>query len=270
MKNKIIVPTDFTVAANKAVRQAVILAVKGGSSLTLFHAMDDKSASAGEVTKRLSAEAESISQSAGITCETLIKEGKALEMIALTVCEKDYDLMVIGTHGYSGIRQKLFGADILKLVAKVPGPVLVVQEDSPMVEAFNKIVLPVGSHDNFLESVEAVLLFAGLYDVEVHLYSIQKPGFEWTAQMLTNIEETSRKLQEKGVRMIRIKEEQREVSPGYARQTLKYARSIGADAISVMSVASQEYYYMAKDYKEAMLLNEFHIPVLCAGGGTGV
>ncbi|MCX6303994.1 MAG: universal stress protein [Bacteroidetes bacterium] len=269
MKKKIIVPTDFTKAAIQAIKQAVAIAMKADASVTLFHVIDDNAATLEETRDRLTAEAESISKNNGISCEVLIKEGSVFDMIANTVCEKDYDLMVIGTHGATGIRQKLFGADILKLVARVPVPVLVVQEDSPLVETFSRIVLPVGSHDNFHQAVNAVLLFAGIYDVEVHLYSIHKPGFDWPLQMLTNIEESTRKFEERGVRMIRIKEEQTDFSPGYARQTLRYARSIGADTMWMMSVASQEYYYMAKAYKEAMLLNDAHLPVLCAGGGAG-
>jgi nucleotide-binding universal stress UspA family protein len=268
MKNRIIVPTDFTPAADQALRQAIVIAKKAGSSVTLFHVVDDRSVSVFETREKLNTTAEMIRQHSGITCEVLVKEGNIFEIIPHTVCEKDYDLMVIGTHGMKGIRQKLFGSDILKLVEKVSIPVLVVQEESPLVESFRKIILPVGSHDTFQLAVEAVLLFAGIDDVEVSLYSIHKPGFEWSKQLLANIEEATRKFEERNVRMIRIKEEQEGFSPGYASQTLRYARNIGADAICVMSVESEDYYYMAKAYKEAMLLNEACLPVLCAGGGS--
>jgi nucleotide-binding universal stress UspA family protein len=268
MKNKIFVPTDFTKAATHAIRQAVIIAKRAGSSVTLFHVLEDKSVPAEEVRLKLNQEADTIRETTGVACEVLMKEGNVLELITYMVCERDYDLMVIGTHGFSGIRQKIFGADILKLVAKVPIPVMVLQEDSRLVEDFKCIVLPVASHENFRQAVEAVLLFAAIYDVEVHLYSIHKPGFEWPMQLLNNIEETTRKFEELGVRMIRIKEDQDDFSQGYAKQTLRYARSIGADTMWMMSVASQEYYYMAKVYQEAMLLNEYHLPVVCAGGGS--
>jgi nucleotide-binding universal stress UspA family protein len=268
MKNKIIVPTDFTGAANQAIRQALVIAKRAGSCVTLFHVSDGKSPSAAEVKKRLKREAERISLEGGVMCEALILEGNVVDMIVQTVCEKDYDLMVIGTHGASGIRQKLFGADILKLVARVPVPVLVVQEDSPLAVTFDKIVVPVSSHHHFREAVGVILLIAGLFDVEVHLYSIHKPGFEWTPQMLTNIEEVTVEFEKRGIRMVRIKEEQNDSSLGYARQTLRYAQTIGAEAIWMISVASEEHYYMAKAYKEAMLLNEYRIPVLCDGGGV--
>jgi nucleotide-binding universal stress UspA family protein len=267
MKKRIIVPTDFTKASGQAIKQAVVIASQAGSSLTLLHILEEKPAEKEIIREKLTLEAERIRQNTGVACDVLLQEGDLINSIPQTVCEKDYDLMVIGTHGVHGVRQMLFGADILKLVAKIPIPVLVVQEDSRLIDKFQKVVLPVGSHDTFNLAVDAVLLFAEMFDLEVHLYSIQKPGFDWPIQMLTNIEETTRRFREKGVRMVRIKEEQEGFSQGYARQTLKYAHSIGADTIWMISLASQEYYYMAKAYKEAMLLNEFHLPVLCAGGG---
>ena len=268
MKNKIIIPTDLTEAANHAIQQAIVIAVKTGSSLTLLHVLDDKHGSAKDITTTLQAEAEKIRQTSGLNCENLIIEGNIFDVIPNVVCEKDYDLMVIGTHGIKGIRQMLFGADILKLVAKIPLPVLVVQEESPFIVSFHKLVLPVSSHVTFQSAVEAVLLFAGIYPIEVHLYSVHKPGFIWSDQLLKNIEEATQQFEARGVKMIRVKEEQNVYSQGYAKQTLNYAHSVGADAIWMISIPSKEEYYQAQPYKEAVLLNEFYIPVLCTGGET--
>jgi len=270
MKNKIIVPTDLTKAAQQAIRQATVIARKTGSSITLVHVMDNKSSSLEEVRQALDNEADTISKNTGVNCDVLIQEGNLFEMISYVACEKEYDLMVIGTHGIKGIKQMLFGANILKLVVKIPVPVLVVQEESPLIESFHKVVLPVSSHDAFLSAVEAILFFAGIYDLEVHLYSIHKAGFIWSDQMLRNIEDATLRLQTKGVRMIRVKEEQQVYSMGYAKQTVKYAQSIDADALWMISVPTEENYYFAQSDKETMLLNDFHIPVLCTGGGTGI
>jgi nucleotide-binding universal stress UspA family protein len=268
MKNKIIIPTDLTPAANQAIRQASAIAGKTGSSLTLLHILDHKHGTAGDVNRSLQDQAGKIRESAGQGCEVLLKEGSIFDAIPETVCEKDYDLMVIGTHGLKGIRQSLFGANILKLVLKIPIPVLVVQEQSPLKESFNKVILPVSSHSTFQSAVDAIAMFAGIYNLEVHLYSIHKPGFPWSDQLLKNIEDATGQFEAKGIRMIRVKEEQKVFSQGYARQTLKYANSAGADAIWMISVPSKEEYYQAPTYKEAILLNEFRIPVLCTGGGT--
>jgi nucleotide-binding universal stress UspA family protein len=270
MKNKIIVPTDLTKAAQQAIRQATAIARKTSSSVTLLHVMDNKSSSREEVQQALDMEADNIRKNAGIHCDVLIKEGNLFEMISYMACEKDYDLMVIGTHGIKGVKQMLFGSNILKLVVRIPVPVLVVQEESPLIESFHKVVLPVSSHETFRSAVEAILLFAGIYNLEVHLYSIHKAGFVWSDQMLKNIEEATQQLQTQGIPMIRVKEEQQVYSMGYAKQTVLYAQSVGADALWMISVPTEENYYFAQSDKETMLLNDFHIPVLCTGGGTRI
>ena len=266
MKNKIIVPTDLTNAAGQAIKQATAIARKARTNLTLLHVLNDKSPSAEETRKLLAIEAENIQAQSGIHCDFLVKEGNIFEVIPYVASEHDYDLMVIGTHGIRGIRQMLFGANILKLVSKIPMPVLVVQENSPLIENFSKILLPVSSHKSFRSVLESTLLFAGIYAPEIHLYSIHKAGFDWPEQILINIEEASRQFESGKVKMIRIKEDQNVYSLGYAKQTLKYAVSAGVDVICMMSVSSKEYYYFAQSDKETLLLNEYHIPVLCAGG----
>ncbi|MEI7661388.1 MAG: universal stress protein [Bacteroidota bacterium] len=269
MTKRIIVPTDFSKAAAAAITQAIMIARKSASAITLFHVLNEKAEKMAIVSDKLKAQAATIHKDSGIVCEVVVKEGGLLESIESVVSERQFDLMVIGTHGFMGIRQKLFGADILKLVARLPLPVLVVQKDSPVADPFRKVILPISSHDNFSRAVDAILLFAGMYDIEVHLYSIQKPGFEWNDQMLANISYATKTFEEKGVRMVRIREDQEGSSYGYARQTLKYAHGAGADVMCMMSVASREYYSFARAYKETVLLNEFCLPVLCAGGGSG-
>ena len=267
MKNKIIVATDLTTLADLAIKQATAIAIASKSSLTLLHVIDDKSLSAEETNKTLSDLATSISSQNGIACDILIREGNIFDVIPYVTCEHDFDLMIIGTHGIKGIRQMLFGANILKLIAKISIPVLVVQEESSMIEAVKKIVLPVSSHESFTAAIDAVMFFSKVFNLEVHLYSIHKPGFDWPEQMLTNIEVATRMFESKGIPMIRVKEDQNVYSLGYAKQTLNYAHSVGADFICMMSVPSKEYYYFAPADKESMILNEFYLPILCAGGG---
>jgi hypothetical protein len=66
--------------------------------------------------------------------------------------------------------------------------------------------------------------------------------------------------------MVRIKEEQNVYSLGFAKQTINYSNSVDADAICIISPSSEEYYYFAPSDKETLLLNEYKIPILCAGG----
>jgi nucleotide-binding universal stress UspA family protein len=263
MKKPILVPTDLTDVAFKAIRQAEIIAKKAGTSVTLLHVLNDKSPSLIQVEDLLTKEAAAVKKATGKECEILIKEGSVFEVIPQISCDDCYDLMVIGTHGIHGFRQHFLGADILKLVNKIHMPVLVDQKHSPLRENFRIMVMPVTSHPDFQKEIHAALLFTGLFDTEIHLYSIYKPGYEWPEQLLKNIEEATRIFEAKGAKMKRVKEDQTVFAQGYAKQTLLYAGSVRADMICVMSVPSEDYYYFAQADKELMLLNDLHLPVLC-------
>jgi nucleotide-binding universal stress UspA family protein len=156
------------------------------------------------------------------------------------------------------------GADILRIITKVPVPVLVVQSTSPFRKSFSKIVLPVATHLAYEIILQAVVLIGKLFNSEVHIYSIERPGFEWPEQLKRNLEKTKVIFEEHEIRHIRINEKQTVLSVGFARQTLQYAQKIGADMIAMMSVSSEEYHYFAQQDKENLLTNEPGIPVLCA------
>jgi nucleotide-binding universal stress UspA family protein len=265
MKKPVLVPTDLTDVGSKAVHQAGIIAKKAGTSVTLLHVLNEKSPSREEALKQLNEESLRVRKLTGKECEILLREGSIFEKIPQVTCENGFELLVIGTHGKHGIKQHLMGAYILKLVNRIHIPVVVVQDETLPIENIRTLVLPVSSHPDFLKEVDSVMLVSSLFGSEVHLYSVHKPGFDWPAQLLKNIEDATAVFELNGVQMKRIREEQEVFSAGYAKQTLLYAASIGADMISMMSAPSDDYYYFAAADKEALLLNELHLPVLCTG-----
>ena len=266
MKNKIIIPTDLTEVSNQAIRQGIAIAKKAGMDILLLYILEDNTISVEESGKILKSDAANIMKESGINCEAVVKKGSFFDVVTNESCEGSYDLMVIGTHRIKGIRQILFGADILKLAMKIPMPVLVVQKDSLVIGEFHKLVLPVSSHELFQPILDAVIFFASIFGSEVHFYSIHKAGFTWPDQLLKNIEEATRQFEAKKIKVLRIKEDANLYEFGYARQTLKYAKSAATDLLCVMSVPSRDYYYFAQSDKETLLTNEYKIPVLFAGG----
>jgi nucleotide-binding universal stress UspA family protein len=263
MKQSVLVPTDLTDVASKAIDQAAVIAKKGNFNVTLLHVLSEKSPASGEVEKQLKTEALRVKELTGEKCEILLREGSVFEVTDQLTSDQSFNLIVIGTHGIHGIRQHFMGPDILKLANKVTIPLLVVQKDSPLIEKFQTVIMPVSSHKHFSKEIESILLFTTLFDTEVHLYSIQKPGYDWPEQLRKNIGDALATFELKGVRIKRVKEEQTVLSQGYAKQTLLYAESSHADFISMISAPSDEYYYFADADKEALLLNELRLPVLC-------
>lgn len=260
---KILVPVDFTELSDKVIEQAAKLSSKSGDALVLLH-ITSKASEVRPAIEKLGFKAAVTASIYKIKCESIVREGSIFKDIQAEVEEKNYSLVVIGTHGVRGLKQKLMGADILKVITKLPVPVLVVQSTSPDRESFDKIVLPVATHQAYENILRAVEIIAKTFKSEVLIYSIERPGFEWPEMLIKNIEKTRAIFDENGIKYLRVNEKQTVLSVGFAIQTLQYAKKINADMIAIMSVSSEEYHYFAQQDKENLLTNESGIPVLCA------
>ena len=60
--------------------------------------------------------------------EIIIKTGKPFVEINETASEKDIDLIIMATHGHTGVEHLLFGSTAEKVVRKAPCPVLTLRE----------------------------------------------------------------------------------------------------------------------------------------------
>ncbi|MBT8379193.1 MAG: universal stress protein [Ignavibacteria bacterium] len=63
-----------------------------------------------------------------VKSKTIIKTGKPFLEIIETAAEEDIDLIIISTHGHSGVEHILFGSTAEKVVRKAPCPVLTLRE----------------------------------------------------------------------------------------------------------------------------------------------
>lgn len=264
IENKLLIPVDFTAAADKAVEFAVFMAKKMHSDITLLHVFEDDGISLEECEDKLNKMALSINADQEFSCDFICEAGSIFEVIPEIACRSAYRMMVLGAHGRKGFRQKLFGADILKLLKKIPIPALVVQQGSVVpAEGFKTTIFPVGSHDAYERKIDAMYIIAGLCNPVVHIYSISKPGFEQTDKLRENILMAEERFAEKGISYKRIDEDQNVFSVGFAKQTLNYASAQRANLISIMVNPTQENAYFADSDKEAILMNEHCIPILC-------
>jgi nucleotide-binding universal stress UspA family protein len=264
-RTKIIVPVDFTPASDMAVRFALLIAQKTAHSLMLVHLLstDTPPSEKASAENRLAEMADKTTRESGITAQALCAGGTIFNDLPKLTNRHDHLMMVIGTHGIHGLKQKLFGADMLKVVRKIRIPVLIVQEGSNPAGPLNPIVLPIGGHRDFKNIVEATGAVAGWFGSAVHIYSVLKPGEEYSAKTRENILQAEQYFEQQHIPYQRVEEEVTLFSVGYARQTIQYARKISGGLISIMSVTTEEHFYFAQPDKESLINNEQGIPVLC-------
>ncbi len=67
--------------------------------------------------------------------ERRVTQGNAPEAILKTIEELDVDLVVLGTHGHTGLRRLLMGSVAEQVLRKAPCPVLTVKGERSKVEA---------------------------------------------------------------------------------------------------------------------------------------
>jgi nucleotide-binding universal stress UspA family protein len=139
----IVVPIDFSPYSQKALRYARTLAHLFDANLHLLHVLDQPAHPAyyglgndllirlnPDVQRRSHEEMESlISQmsSVEVTHQTHVREGRAYSEIVRFAQEQESDLIVMGTHGLSGLEHFLLGGTTEKVVRHAPCPVLTVK-----------------------------------------------------------------------------------------------------------------------------------------------
>lgn len=144
--HKILVPTDFSAGARAAADAAVELARKFGASLTVVHVLPLTSSLAAATAldgtapevfqfekalhrhadRDLHAEAARLSAT-GVAVEHRTLEGQAPTTIAEEATRAGCDLIVIGSHGRSGLERLALGSVAERVVRLAHVPVLTVR-----------------------------------------------------------------------------------------------------------------------------------------------
>jgi nucleotide-binding universal stress UspA family protein len=122
---KIMIAHDGSVFAEGAWRQAIPLAAKANSEVIAVSVARDRSRQTDcQITlQHLEASAERH----GIRLQSLCLEGRPFEQIIQAAGEEKVDLLVLGSHGRSGLARLLMGSVAERVTATVNCPVLVVK-----------------------------------------------------------------------------------------------------------------------------------------------
>jgi nucleotide-binding universal stress UspA family protein len=139
---KIVVATDFSTAARPAFAAALDSARRDGARLVVLHVMVPPSPFVGgdlpgswlELEARARADAErrlaaAVSQAerAGIATTGTLVKGAPAEVIVRVARREGADLIVIGTHGRSGLGRLFMGSVAARVLATATCPVLTVR-----------------------------------------------------------------------------------------------------------------------------------------------
>jgi len=138
-RQKILVATDFSEGGDEALTQAMEMAATTRAAIELVHVIVPSEEFAYDsvhfdlapgalylsIDRRLSERADRV-KAAGLASTTKILEGSAVAEITQRARSIDADLIVVGTHGRTGLNRAMMGSVAERVVRRASCPVLTV------------------------------------------------------------------------------------------------------------------------------------------------
>ncbi|MFC7135378.1 MULTISPECIES: universal stress protein [Salinibaculum] len=136
MYSDILIPTDGSQGAKAALQHGIEIATQWDATLHALYVVDLRLARSGPLLQMLQEEGrqalrdnEVAGTQAGLSVVTELVEGYPHEEILEYIREHGIDMVVMGTHGRTGIDRIILGSVAERVVRRSPVPVLTVREE---------------------------------------------------------------------------------------------------------------------------------------------
>ncbi len=246
---RILIPTDFSETANLALEHAVKMARLLDSEITLLHVVSSfafrvnlpemefdetqEAKLAGVIESKLNKIADEISQKEGVKVSTLITSGRVREEVVRVAEEIYADIIILGTHGVSGLREFFMGSNAFRIVSDAACPVLCIQESGHPV-GFKNIVVPIDNSFYSREKLGLSIKLARLYNATIHICGLRSHDHndeEINAKFRMKMKQVDDFLHEQDVEFTLTTL----YCENIANATMEYAAEMKADLIIIMN-----------------------------------
>lgn len=271
----ILVPLDFSENSLIALDHAVYLSRHLKSNITLLHIHETQNLSSTlrklmfahpsdevildkSVEEKLNEIAHSLQSKIGISVKTHNAKGRISTQIVKCAKDLGADLIVMGTHGASGMENFLAGSNTFNVVAGAHCPVISVLAHSGS-KGIKDIVLPLDNSRETRQKVDEAIVFARFFNSTIHIVGVTISDDERDQFHVNKVcDQVERYIKEESVPCTRTFR----FGANITNLTLDYAKEIDADLIVIMT--EQEVnptgFFMGP-YAQQMI-NQSGIPVL--------
>jgi nucleotide-binding universal stress UspA family protein len=245
---KILVPTDFSKNALKAITYASEIAQKTGATLYLMHAiepsinmatMQSDSSKPGVIKERSSKLKLSRDTVAsiypGVNVVTHLSGGNTVDSILAFSEKENVDLIIMGTTGASGLKKFFMGSVASGTIGKTNIPVLTIPAVYPMEEP-DAILFATNHFEKDKKIIQKIMNISSLFSASVHVVVFKENDGEKYADLIYNEEQLNDYL-----RFLRETfpetDLKGELLEGYDFETAleKYSNEHGIDIISLVT-----------------------------------
>lgn len=188
---RILIPFDFSDTAKLALDHATTLVSQLKVDVILLHIVETPSIAssfknvfkseekkfhehAEEELKKVAAE---FSRKVGAKVQALTEAGRISKAVCRVAEENNVGLILMGTHGASGVQEILIGSNALRVVKEAPCPVLSVQSHASRI-GIKKILLPIDNSPTSRQKVPYMLELAIQTKAIVHILGLMTSSSE--------------------------------------------------------------------------------------------
>ncbi|MBQ3787553.1 MAG: universal stress protein [Bacteroidales bacterium] len=257
---KVVVGFDFSSGSAYAVDLAIDIANRWQSDIRLVYVKEKKEDEApirAEIERRNAGVAHLLK---GIKLEYILRQGNPAEELAKQAEEDDASLVIVGTHGMSGMRKSLLGRNSYRTVELSPVPVLLIREDFNFNKALENIVVPIDSSDDTRQKIGQAATFAKTFGSKIHLLGLFTSAAPSVRQVVKNyISMVQRYLDSNN---IEYSTEFMAVKGNVTTDTIEYAERVGADMIAIMTEQESSLTSLIMGNFAQQMLTQSKIPVL--------
>jgi nucleotide-binding universal stress UspA family protein len=265
----ILVPTDFSEAADTAINHAATFASVSGDEIRLIHIVNKDTKSklkkAGEslddLNAKLKAQVAEVKSKYGVKADSHLREGSIFSTIGEVAEEIGARLLIMGTHGVVGL-QHITGAWAVKVITSSPVPSIIVQKKKISDNGYKTMVSPIDASRETKQKVIHIISMAKHFGSEVKMFaSFEDDEFLINARN-NNMAWAENMFKKNGVKYS-IKHATK--SGTLAKQTVKYASQVDADLLVILTDEgdlSVSDFVLGPDH-EKIINNDAQIATMC-------
>ena len=272
--NKVLFPTDFSETANIALKQAIFLAKTAKAKLHILHVLfpdmnfegnapvphgksynDNLKSNVERILKKIS---NKIIKENSIDVSYEVKFGVVSEQICSVVEDDNIDIIVMGTHGASGVTEFFSGSNASKVSSRSNCQVITIQKELDE-NGFRKIILPISLETHSRQKVDYVIELAKLFSSTVFIVGFTDEKDKLTQ---TKVKQYVKQV-EKYLLKMKIKYNSSTIfKDNFVKEIILFAKNNNADLIATMSENDFSVDHLIKGSYSKQLVNHSDIPVL--------
>ena len=214
LMKRILVATDFSACARRALEYGIYVARIWSAHMDLLHVVEmqpglELAASVPDPlresrrmeSERLLGDLATLVKRGGVGVAWHLRQGIPSEQIAQAALEQRADLVVVGTHGRTGLDHILLGSTAERVIRQAPCPVLTVrvvrgheaEQDEETPPPIRHILAPVDFSSPSLDALEYAMQVADRFGARLTLLHVLEPVYHDLELGLGRIEDEPRK-----------------------------------------------------------------------------